>query len=94
MSNSLQVNGIWLYTSNFDSAGRITDPCKGDSGGPLVTRSDQAGEYSVIGVTSWGQGCARPDTLGVYTNIALYSDWIAANYGYSGVGPARASAVP
>ena len=70
------------------------DACQGDSGGPLVTRSDQEGEYSVIGITSWGQGCARPDTLGVYTNIALYSDWIAANYGYSGVGPARASAVP
>ena len=63
------------------------DTCKGDSGGGIVSRSNDTGEYSAIGVTSWGRGCARPDTLGVYTNVAFYLDWVAGNYGYSGVGP-------
>ena len=71
------------------------DTCQGDSGGPLVTRNDQAGDYSVIGIPSWGEGCARPDTLGVYNNIANYNEWIATNYGFSGVGPdLRTDAVP
>ena len=90
------VMGEDLITEGMVGAGAGgKDTCQGDSGGPLVTRSNDTGDYSAIGITSWGQGCARPDTLGVYTNIALYNDWIAANYGYSGVGPeVRASAVP
>ena len=62
------------------------DTCNGDSGGPMVTRHGQTGGYSAIGITSWGQGCAQPDTLGVYTNIAHHLDWVAAQLGYSGVG--------
>ena len=90
------VMGEDLITEGMVCAGAGgKDTCQGDSGGPLVTRSNDTGDYSVIGITSWGQGCARPDTLGVYTNIAHYNDWIAANYGYGGVGPdVRASAVP
>lgn len=62
------------------------DTCNGDSGGPMVTRHGQTGGYSAIGITSWGQGCAQPDTLGVYTNIAHHLDWVASQLGYSGVG--------
>lgn len=43
------------------------DTCQGDSGGPMV-----AGKV-LIGITSWGEGCAEPGHPGVYTRVAAYS---------------------
>ncbi|CAD6993515.1 unnamed protein product [Ceratitis capitata] len=53
------------------------DTCQGDSGGPLIIKNDglYKPESYVIGVTSFGNGCAT-DAPGVYTNVAKYLDWI------------------
>lgn len=57
------------------------DACQGDSGGPLwngdyaTAKADQ----EVIGIVSWGFGCARPNFAGVYTQVSKYNDWIDAN---------------
>jgi secreted trypsin-like serine protease len=51
------------------------DSCQGDSGGPLISTAASA---QLVGVTSWGEGCAKPGKPGVYTRISSFKAWIEA----------------
>ncbi|XP_044249153.1 trypsin-1 [Drosophila takahashii] len=71
-------------TDNMLCAGSILeggkDACSGDSGGPLQTTFDeQPGQYQLAGIVSWGVGCARPQSPGVYTRVNQYLRWLGSN---------------
>lgn len=52
------------------------DSCQGDSGGPIFYKKQFTQTFILVGVISWGYGCARKDLSGVYGNIAAEISWI------------------
>jgi secreted trypsin-like serine protease len=53
------------------------DTCQGDSGGPMFGRLGD-GTLRVVGTTSFGEGCARPNKPGVYGRVgdSTLREWI------------------
>mmetsp|Transcript_11081 Transcript_11081/g.19912 ORF Transcript_11081/g.19912 Transcript_11081/m.19912 type:complete len:410 (-) Transcript_11081:258-1487(-) len=52
------------------------DACYGDSGGPLLTKGSTMADDRLVGLVSWGRGCADSLYPGVYTRISYFYDWI------------------
>merc|ERR1712130_767286 len=79
----VEVGYVSQSECNGDYSGAITprmmcaadpgqDACQGDSGGPLYDLDNDA----VVGITSWGIGCANPLYPGVYSRVARGWTWI------------------
>ncbi|NXS56900.1 FAXD protein, partial [Brachypteracias leptosomus] len=66
-----------LVTDNMFCAGHhteVADSCKGDSGGPFTVSYHNT--WFLLGVVSWGEGCAERGKYGVYTRVSNYLPWI------------------
>ncbi|XP_035662350.1 uncharacterized protein LOC118406418 isoform X2 [Branchiostoma floridae] len=64
-------------SQNMFCAGRREggkDACEGDSGGPFAAFDN--GRWHLLGVVSWGDGCALRGKYGVYTRLHRFRDWI------------------
>lgn len=56
------------------------DTCQGDSGGPLqIPHPKNECLFQLLGITSFGLGCAIPNTPGIYTRVSHYLNWIEDN---------------
>lgn len=63
-----------MICAGYSSGGK--DACQGDSGGPFVGRGPD-NRYYLVGVVSWGIGCAKPMVPGVYTEVSYFVPWIS-----------------
>lgn len=63
-----------MIAAGYDQGGK--DSCQGDSGGPLVIRDKETKKQTLIGVVSFGEGCARAKKYGIYSNVAYGQEWI------------------
>jgi len=81
LGSRFQLHNSFVCAGGQENA----DTCQGDGGSPLVCPiASSDNRYVQIGAVAWGIGC-RDAIPGVYTNIALFRDWIDSNvqnYGY------------
>ncbi|XP_068591338.1 serine protease hepsin [Cebidichthys violaceus] len=66
-----------MFCAGYEKGG--TDACQGDSGGPFMAEDclSKTRRYRLLGVVSWGIGCAMAKKPGVYTRISRFLPWIS-----------------
>ncbi|MEO1337739.1 MAG: serine protease [Myxococcota bacterium] len=57
------------------------DACQGDSGGPMA--ADLFTESLLVGVVSWGIGCAEAQHPGMYARVPSFANWVYSQTGLS-----------
>ena len=71
-------NVTGIYSSMVCAGGDANNACLGDSGGPMFTFNDNE-RPTLVGVVSWGIGCAQANLPGVYARVSTVQAWVQAN---------------
>jgi trypsin len=66
--------GASSIAAGYPNGGK--DSCDGDSGGPLFAFDPVQKENVLVGVVSFGQGCAEAHKYGIYGRVTAGYDWI------------------
>jgi hypothetical protein len=85
------------YGSDFDEATMVCaydgehDTCQGDSGGPLMVADGPS--FLLVGITSWGIGCADFGFPGVYVRLGAAGPnaWVMARFPRASFTPVTAT---
>ncbi|CAN7975706.1 unnamed protein product [Ixodes persulcatus] len=64
----------------FCAYGGYTDACSGDSGAPVLSQAED-GRFFIVGIISYGVGCAVDGRPAVYARVSTYAPWILRNIG-------------
>ena len=64
-----------MMCANAIDEQKPSDTCEGDSGAGLIIYNNFF-EPVLLGITSWGNGCAEQGYAGVYTRLAMFDDWL------------------
>ncbi|CAF0771822.1 unnamed protein product, partial [Adineta ricciae] len=73
------------YTQGQICAGELSggaDTCQADSGGPLMLENAD-GRWEIVGITSFGKSCGKPNSPGVYTRVGTYNSFIRSSISLS-----------
>lgn len=68
------MNVIYEWSLTYVAVSIVA--CQGDSGGPIVAFDSVTKIPTLLGIVSWGEGCAEPNYPGVYSKILAARTWI------------------
>jgi secreted trypsin-like serine protease len=74
LHNPQQITPSMMCAESMNEKNR-SDTCEGDSGSGLIIYNNFF-EPVLLGLTSWGNGCAQQGYAGVYTRLAAFDDWL------------------
>lgn len=73
------LKGASVNEKHICAGDAFSDACQGDGGAPLNYYNPKNDRYYVVGIVSFGVGCAHSEFPGIYTRVSSFLDWISGS---------------